>query len=131
MAAPNVNGRLQVSAIVRSPAKTENWPLSSCQLTNCTCQQPNSLFFGGGGPGDYPVGLPKCVVQISDLSIRGITVSADNHSILGVYTCSMETLYLSLRAQVAVGTFFMKSAVVQHTDIIWKESKEKNNLIYE
>ena len=28
-----------------------------------------------------------------------------------VYTYSMETIYLSLRAQVAVGTFFMKSPV--------------------
>ena len=31
--------------------------------------------------------------------------------VLGVYTCSMETIYLSMRAQVAVGTFFMKSPV--------------------
>ena len=29
--------------------------------------------------------------------------------VLGVYTRSMETIYLSLRAQVAVGTFLMKS----------------------
>ena len=31
--------------------------------------------------------------------------------VLGVYTHSMETIYLSLSAQVAVGTFFMKSPV--------------------
>ena len=31
--------------------------------------------------------------------------------IFGVYTRSMETIYLSLRAQVAVGTFFMNSPV--------------------
>ena len=33
--------------------------------------------------------------------------------VLGVYTHSMETIYLSLRAQVAVGTFFMKSSVLK------------------
>ena len=32
--------------------------------------------------------------------------------VLGVYTCSMETIYLSLRPQVAVGTFLMKSPVL-------------------
>ena len=32
--------------------------------------------------------------------------------VLVVYTHSMETTYLSLRAHVAVGTFFMKSPVV-------------------
>ena len=32
--------------------------------------------------------------------------------VLGVYTRSMETIYLSLRAQVAVGTFFMIYPVV-------------------
>ena len=32
--------------------------------------------------------------------------------VLGVYNHSMETIYLSLRAQVAVGTFFMKSPVL-------------------
>ena len=31
--------------------------------------------------------------------------------VLGVYTHSVETIYLSLSAQVAVGTFFMKSSV--------------------
>ena len=31
--------------------------------------------------------------------------------VLGVYTPSMETIYLSLRAHVAMGTFFMKSPV--------------------
>ena len=31
--------------------------------------------------------------------------------VLGVYTRAMETIYLSLSAQVAVGTFFMKSPV--------------------
>ena len=31
---------------------------------------------------------------------------------LGVYTSSMETIYPYLRAQVSVGTFFMKSLVV-------------------
>ena len=33
--------------------------------------------------------------------------------VLGVYTHSMETIYLYLRVQVDVGTFFMKSPVVQ------------------
>ena len=33
--------------------------------------------------------------------------------VLGVYTSSIESIYLSLRAQVAVGTFFMKSPVLQ------------------
>ena len=32
--------------------------------------------------------------------------------VLGVYTRSMETIYLSLRAEVAVDTFFMKSPVL-------------------
>ena len=30
-----------------------------------------------------------------------------------MYTHSMETIYLSVRAQVAVGTFFMKSPVLK------------------
>ena len=34
--------------------------------------------------------------------------------VLGVYTSSMQTIYLSLRAQVAVGNFFMKSPVYAH-----------------
>ena len=33
-----------------------------------------------------------------------------------MYTRSMETIYLSLRAQVAVGTFFIKSPVYQTTE---------------
>jgi len=32
-----------------------------------------------------------------------------------MYTCSMETIYLSLRAQVAVGTFFMKYPVGKYS----------------
>ena len=32
----------------------------------------------------------------------------------GVYTRSMETIYLSLRTQVPVGTFFMKSPVYKY-----------------
>ena len=40
--------------------------------------------------------------------------------VLGVYTRSMETIYLSMRAQVAVGTFFMKSPVVKNVKkCIW------------
>ena len=31
----------------------------------------------------------------------------------------MDTIYLSLRAQVAVGTFFMKSPVVQYNYVIY------------
>ena len=37
--------------------------------------------------------------------------------VLGVYTHSMETIYLYLRVQVDVGTFFMKSPVVQTTSM--------------
>jgi len=45
-----------------------------------------------------------------------------------VYTSSMETIYLSQRAQVAVGTFFMKSPVYGFslffcTDLILKTKK--------
>ena len=42
----------------------------------------------------------------------GYTFTADFiKKVLGVYTRSMDTMYLSLRAQIAVGTFFMKSSV--------------------
>ena len=41
--------------------------------------------------------------------------------VLGVYTHSMETFCLSLRAQVAVGTFFMKSPVyIQYENALEK-----------
>ena len=41
-----------------------------------------------------------------------------------VYTCSIETIYLSMRAQVAVGTFFMKSPVSKHTFMRSGSSKQ-------
>ena len=36
--------------------------------------------------------------------------------VLGVYTLSTETIYLSLRAQAAGGTFFMKTPVLNTPD---------------
>ena len=44
--------------------------------------------------------------------LQGLIYSWFHKKVLGVYTYSMETIYLSLRAQVAVGTFFMKSPVL-------------------
>ena len=38
-----------------------------------------------------------------------------------MYTHSIDTIYLSLRAQVAEGTFFMKSPVVE-TDVIKRDA---------
>ena len=38
--------------------------------------------------------------------------------VLGVYTRSMEAIYLSLRALAAVGTFFIKSPVVNSLSVI-------------
>ena len=44
--------------------------------------------------------------------------------VLGVYTRLMETIYLSLRAQVAVGSFFMKSPVYKDIYAAYELSKK-------
>ena len=69
-------------------------------LVNCIFQEINAFFFFGGG-GVFATYLSFLYREDQKISIFG----------LGVHTHSMETIYLSLRAQVAEGIFFMKSPV--------------------
>ena len=51
-----------------------------------------------------------------------------------MYTSSMENIYLSLRARVAVGTFFMKSTVLwkipKNDGLQIKQLSDKENILY-
>ena len=56
-----------------------------------------------------PVSAKK---KLSTLSCYFFMIQLLSYKALEVYTYSMDTIYLYLRAQVAIGTFFMKSPLV-------------------
>ena len=60
--------------------------------------------------------MPILKILLSNINVElSILYPGFHIKVLGVYTHSMETIYPSLSAQVAVGTFFMKSPVFQCT----------------
>ena len=62
-------------------------------------------------------------IYINRESDRGATADFIKN-VLSVYTHSMTTIYLSLIAQVAISTFYMKSPVKKGSVLINKEDKE-------
>ena len=83
--------------------------LSSAKLLNTAVTRAESLVAVVGDP------VALCSVGRCRLTFEikiHIQLISYKRYILGVYTRSMETIYLFMGAQVAVNTFFMKSPVV-------------------